>query len=236
MSEDIRITRRVHRLKSIPVMENNQVLLRMTTNNLEATTDAGIYKASAFLNRNQYLDDYANRVGVVVAVPDHLVFYSQVNKTSDNAMRWDCDIEIEVGDTVWTSYPSVLDCEEIVVDDQSYLMVNYRELRMAKREDYIMLNGWILYETPLKYKSSVLIDPNPQPDYTKGIVHRVGKKNRSYFRNGRWIDMDIINVKEGDTFLKADHRSQLRLEDPLFTYYDKPGVMLIQRKDVLMVL
>lgn len=236
MPEDVRITRRIHKLSAIPVMENNQVLLKMLTNNMEATTEGGLYKASALLNRNQYLDDYANRVGEVIAIPDHLVFYSNANKTSDNAMRWDCDIEIEVGDKVWTSYPSVLDCEEIIIGGESYLMVNYRELRMAKRDDYIMLNGWVMYETPLVSKSSILIDPHPDPDYTKGIVLRTGKKNRSYYRNGKWIDMDLIDVKVGDKFLKADHRSQLRLEDPLFVYYEKPEVMLIQRKDVLMIL
>ena len=59
--ENTRIVRRIVNLPTINGIKpvNNYCVLRRLTDNMNATTEAGVYKASEQINENQYLDDYA---------------------------------------------------------------------------------------------------------------------------------------------------------------------------------
>ena len=120
-----------------------------------------------------------------------------------------------------------------------YMLVNYAELRMAQRGDsYIMLNGFVLYESPQITRSSIIIDPNPKFDETRGVVIYPGKKNTLYIKDDkRWVDLDgDVDLQPGTVFLKDHPKNLLQLEDPLFFYYEKAPVYLIQRKGITAIL
>ena len=140
-------------------------------------------------------------------------------------MWWDTDIQIEVGDIVWTSYPSVLDVDVIRTPQEEYYLVKYQELRMAKKPDgsYVMLNGWNLYTRIEKKTDSIIADPEIRKhiDHQVGTIVRAGNPNRRYHRTNKrtkktyWIDLDQgIELSEGDVFVKADKAHELILGNP----------------------
>lgn len=246
--ENTRIIRRIVNLPTIKGISpvNNYCLLQRLTDNFNDTTEAGVYKASEQLNLNQYLASYANRVYKVIAKPDRLVLYNNKNKTSGVGAWWDTDIQIEIGDIVWTSYPSVLDVDVIRTPQEEYYLIKYQELRMAKRkESYMMLNGWNLYKRVEKKTDSIIVDPNVRKhiDHQVGEIVRVGNPNRLYHRTNKktkkscWKDLDQgIELSEGEVFVKADKAHELILENPEFAVYPEKDVYLIQRKDIVSII
>lgn len=247
-NEDIRIVRRVNFLDSLDGFkpQNNFVLLKQVSDNLNTPTKGGLLKASKGYYKNQFLAMYVDRTHEVIAVPDKLVYQTPTNKTSGNTMRWKCDIEVEVGDTVITSYPSVLDYTSIVVGDTEYKLINYQELRVAQKAttEIVPLNGWVLYEHPQEHIDSTLIDPKDgkRPEKEKGVVVMAGKPNTEYMvqdaktKKMSWRDLDSdIELKAGDVFYKANKAHQLVLEDPMFRIMFDRDIFCIQRKDILAV-
>lgn len=237
---EIRIIRRLHKVRSLDEvkLQNNMVLLSAVYDNLDTPTKSGLLKASRQFQKDQYLAPYANRVYKVVKVCHALTFWTPTNKTSGTALRWKTEIEIQEGDAVWVSYPSVIDYDAIVCGGEEYLVVNYSELRLAKRGDEtIMLNGWVLYEHPQISRSTILYDPNPEKDLKRGIVLLTGRPNDAYVVNDKkWVDIDsTVDLKVGDVFIKDNPAHQLILEDPLFQYYASKNVFVIQRRNIVVV-
>lgn len=246
MPADVRVVKRTLYLPTIEGIKpmNNYCVLRRLSDNFNDKTDAGLYKASVLLNLNQFVDDYIDRVYEVVAVPDRLVLYNERNKTSGVGAWWDTDIEIEVGDVVWVSYPSVIDVDVIRTPQEEYFLVKYQELRLARKPDgsYKMLNGWVLYTRIEKHTESIIIDPNVRKHIKRqiGKVLKFGNANRSYHRTdkrtkkSKWLDLDgNLSVSPGDVFVKDDKSHELILENPMFAVYPEKDVYLIQRRNMV---
>src|SRR3972149_1264493 len=230
--QDARVVKRIVYLPTIKGIKpvNNFCVLRRISDNFNETTDSGLYKASVLLHLNQMLDDYIDRVYEVVAIPDRLVLYNDKNKTSGVGAWWDTDVEIDVGDVVWVSYPSVLDVDVVRTPQEEYYLVKYQELRMARKRNgsYMMLNGWILYSRITKETESIIVDPNVRKhiDRKIGKVLRFGKPNRSYHRTdkqtkkSKWLGLDgNLSLKKGEIFVKDNKEHELVLENPVFAVY-----------------
>jgi hypothetical protein len=239
--EEVLLKRRFHKAKSIDSirLENNQVLCRTISDNMNTPTKAGIIKASKQFEKNQYLDNYVNRVHEIIKVPDHLVFFNRFNKFSDRCMRWKCDMEIAPGDVVWSNYMAMLDLDGFIVGDIEYVLINYKDLKLAKKPDgsYVALNGNILYSHPKIVRPTILEDPNPITDYSKCVVILAGKPNKSYIvGEKKWVDLDGgLELKPGDVLLKHNKANKLILEDDLFHYYPDFPVYTTQRREIVAV-
>src|SRR5512133_2471004 len=241
-AKDTRITKRIHTVNSLDevVLRNNQVLCRSVRENIKTPTSAGVWKASEVLNKNQFLVQNASRILTVVKVPQKLTFWSKNNKTSGTALRWKTTLDIEEGDTVWTSYPSVIDYDVVVCGGEEYPLINYAEFRLAVKPngDTVMLNGWQLYREYKEVRSSVLIDPSPTIDLTKGIFYLTGKKNTAYVVNDeKWVDLERdFTFEVGDVFVKKTQHDRLILEDHLFRFYADEDLYLILPKNIACIL
>jgi len=242
VSEEILITKRLQRVKSLDsvVLLNNQILVKECFDNLSTPSKAGIYKASPQFQRNQFLAGTANRVHTVIKTCDKLTLWNPENKTSGNCLRWHTELEIEPGDTVWISYPSAIDYDGAICGGEEYKIVNYSEVRLAKKPDgsTVLCNGYVLYTHPKESRSSILIDPNPKIDFSRGIVFLTGKKNSAYvIGDKRWSDLEKdIDLKIGDTFIKETPANRLILEDSLFRYYSDEDLYLILRRNIAAIL
>lgn len=242
MSETVYITKRTHKadtLDSIRLL-NNQILVRGIVDNLEVRTPGGLYKGAPEFRKNQFLSSYINRVHEVVNICKELTFWSPQNKLSGNSLRWKTDIEIEIGDAVWLSYPCCIEYDAVICGGVEYKIVNYGEARLVKKKDGTskLLNGWCAYEHPKVSRSSILVDPNPSYDFTKGIITDLGKPNKAYIVNEKdWKDLDgQVDIHIGQTFVKANKAHHLLLEDPLYRFFADKDIYLILRKDILAVL
>jgi hypothetical protein len=135
---------------------------------------------------------------------------------------------------------AVIDYDCLIINDTEYLLINYSEFRLAKKRnnDVVMLNGWVLYKPFTEVRSSVLIDPKPTIDHSKGIVYLTGSKNKSYVvKDKKWADLDgNIDLKEGDVFLKKSKHDTLLLEDPVFQYFAEENLYLVLRKNIVAIL
>lgn len=241
MNREIFIQKRTHHVKSLDDVQlcNNQVLCREMFENLDTPTKNGIIKGSYKFHKDQYLAEHANRVHEVVKVCHGLTFWTKANKVSGSAIRWRTQIEIEPGDTAWLSYPSVIDSDIIICGGVEYRLINYAEIRLVKKPNgkIVLVNGWVLYTHPEKTRSSILIDPKPEIDYSRGIVYMTGAPNEAYVVNDKkWVDLDgRVDIKEGDVFIKDNKANKLILEDPLFRYFEDKDLYLILRKNIIAV-
>lgn len=242
MAEDILIERTSHEVKNLDSVRllANQVLVKAITDNKQSHTQSGIIKTADNFWKNQFLAAYVDRVYTVVKVCDKLTFWSPTNKTSGNCLRWKCDMDVDVGDTIWVSYPSAINYTAIICKNIEYKLINYEEIRMSQKPDglYVMVNGYNLYRHPQKSRSTILIDPKPVTEYDKGEIIIVGKKNHSYIVNEKsWRDLDgDYNIQVGDVFVKNNIGHTLLLEDSLFNVYPEKNVFVMQKKDMVVIL
>jgi hypothetical protein len=142
---------------------------------------------------SSHVADCADVYGTVVKQVDRLYFNP---KDINNSMSWDCDVETQAGDIVWSHPLATKNCEEIQVDDKIYKVLRYEDLFVARRGDEVIpLNGNVILETQYKSKLSTLDVLEPEVDPTRGIVKWVGSNNRRYQTNGI---ADFVGLKEGD--------------------------------------
>ncbi len=241
MSQDTFITKRLHRVASLSDVRllNNYLLVKECWENLDKPTKDGIYLGSYKFHKNQFLSSHANRIHEIVKVCDKLTFWNRINKTSGNCLRWRTTNQIEVGDIAWISYTSSIDYDAVECDGEIYKLINYAEVRLVKKPDgrTVLVNGWCLYKHPQISRSSILVDPKPEIDYSKGMVVQTGERNTAYVTlDKKWIDTDTADIKEGDTFVKDNKAHTLLLEDNLFRYYSDEELYLILRKNIVAVL
>jgi hypothetical protein len=146
---------------------------------------------------SQHLD----RWGIVAKLPSKLKF-AQNSKTQ--GMDWDTDIEIQVGDLVWSDYYNLHHCPIFQVEEKQYWIVTYDCLIVAKRKmgqypEYgttedggriplsmntvyhtIPLNGYCLFNQINEGLTSKFLILDEKINKTKGITRFVGKRNREY--------------------------------------------------------
>lgn len=153
--------------------------------------------------------------GVVECVPERLIFDK---KDPNRGMRWDTDMELIVGDTVWVNrmdmaislgdkcpdnaekkhmYPNKYIENE---DGSLTVFVRYDSCWFVNRnEELFPINGWLILE-PMEeevYEGSLLIPDSYKKGHsvTIGRVAYAGKRIKEY---GHEIYQDSFNVEVGD--------------------------------------
>lgn len=143
-------------------------------------------------------------VAEVVKICDEL-FYSEY---SPNSMNWECDIDIQIGDTIFANFDMYFKAKDkgLMFNNETglYYIIDYEDIRLVKRgEDTIMCNGYILLE-PIAVKDvpselipkHILIDPNDDRNQKRfAKIYKTGKPNRHYLQSHK---VDAININIGD--------------------------------------
>ena len=161
--------------------KNNQVLIRIDVHNIDERTPSGIYTNP---DHDWAKAAHADRIGYVVKVPDTLYYAdNRFNNegrlifTDELSMPWKTEMQLKLGDQVWFDYLASLNCNIFYCDGVQYKLIKYDDIYLAKRgRNTIMLNGYCLFTQIYKeYKIEVL---EKEVDVTRGIVARVGQKNK----------------------------------------------------------
>lgn len=231
----------------------SQILLKRKYKNEENITPSGIYLIGDTSFRPAL---HADRIGEVILVPDGLYYnpktYMQYNYGWES-MPWDCDMELQPGDTVVHTFMERDDIVNIKVEDEPgelYRLIPYDDIYVARRGDQIIpLNGYCLCEEIEKEKASEIIQTvefnnlmeekmGDNIDHTVGKIAYVGKANRAYRNGGTGVERDLdggAEVSVGDVIVKRRHDIHIRLEEDIHTrFFDSPVMYFImQRKDMM---
>lgn len=153
-----------------------------------------------------HVSDIAEIYAEVVKVPEKLFF----DKTSPQSMDWECAMELERGDIVWTNALESKNANEIFCDGQVYRSLPYADLYVAKRTIYvngttstvnIPLNGFVLCKPCYLPKLGTLdVTSQDTVDKTRGVVAYVGNPVKQYLRDSY---CDIEDLRVGDEVLFA---------------------------------
>jgi hypothetical protein len=167
------------------VIPQNYVLCEMFFRSEGAKTKSGlIYGVNTertYADRDNpdddssYAADMAETCAIVTKLPERLYFNPD---DPDKSMPWDCDMELEVGDMVWTNPIESQNAVSLVCEDKIYKLLPYHELYCAKRcikldislisenfsaEDFIkewQRSGQFIYEMGSKQPSTEIINGN----------------------------------------------------------------------------
>ena len=99
--------------------------------------------------------DMAEVSNIVVKLPERLYF----DEKDQNSMFWETDMELQIGDYVWSNPIDVLNAITLECEGELYKILMYQDLYCAKRIikggpfdsfDIIMLNGYVLCEQVYK--------------------------------------------------------------------------------------
>jgi hypothetical protein len=246
---------------------NNNVAIEITHRNAEEKTKSGIIivqdpkmltahsvETAEMHDSSQHLD----RWGIVAKLPSKLKF---AKNSKMSGMDWDTDIEIQVGDLVWSDYYNLHHCPifRIINEEEytDYWIVTYDCLIVAKRityrdkyssivrdgditEQIIPLNGYCLFNQINEGLTSKFLILDEKINKTKGITRFVGKRNREYTQQwskgyGRFIPSkkyDDIDIKPGDEVLFRTEANCL-LENAQHRYFADEDLRYEQRWNII---
>jgi len=226
----------------------NQVLVKRKYKNEEQQTESGVFVIADSSFRPAL---HADRIAEVVLVPPGLYYHKHSYshyQYGGESMPWDCDMELQVGDTVVHTFMNRDDIVNIEVEDEPgelYRMMPYDDIYVARRGDEVIpLNGYCLCEEVEKESMSDVLeiilcdkegDIEAPIDKTVGKIAYVGKPNRAYRGDGWERDLDgDMKVNVGDTVIKRRSDIHIRLEEDLHNkFFDSPVMyFIIQRKDI----
>jgi len=204
------------------IIPTNHVLMLMDYVSEGAKTKSGItygvltdlvYADSDNLDDDtSHAADMAEVSGVVVKCPQKLFF----DPDDDKSMNWETDMELEIGDRVWTNPIETLNAVSLVCEGRVYKIIPYHEIYVAKRhheqatyiiedkfragfdpwDEIIVLNGFVLCRQKNKESLSNLDVTSEDKTYQdRGIVAYVGKPNKRYKTGDH---MDFVDLKIGD--------------------------------------
>ena len=196
--------------------------------------------------------DVAQVSGDVYKVPQRLYY----NKEDTNSsMPWLCDMEVEIGDTVWFPPLESRNATAFECDGKYFKLIPYRDLIVAKRksrpphcgipgdiedwnpiEQIICLNGYTLLE-PVYYvnKSPLSLSKQGECDKTRGIVRYLGFANREYIAP-QYVDFQ--NLEVGDEVLLSPKTPLFLLERKsyLASFDNEKLYWCVQRRRIALVL
>lgn len=219
---------------------NNQVLIKITRR-----TDEIEYGSLKIYYDNSF-DNYRNAVvtGEVLSAPKSL---------DERQLLYTTEMELQKGDIVWFHYLAYVNAMpgpnqdvtkyyEIEGEEWYCILVDYKSIFVAKRQDQIMpLNGHVII-SPLDaediWESDVLVKPDItfkkyKYSETFGIVNYVGKPIPKYFKDMYFPDDP--NVSEGDIVV-IDTACDIPFEVDLHRTFEKEvkePYYRVQRKDIL---
>ena len=197
------------------IIPQNQVLCHAYYDNTDMKTKSGIIigvnKELTYNESDNPADDSAHAADFaevslrVYKLPQKL-YYNPEDK--DNSMPWETDMELEVGDLVWTNTIEALNAVTLVCEDELYKLVPYQDLIVARRyvkENSIpelwtiCLNGHVLCEQVHKESLSEFdVTSADKIDPTKGKIAYYGSLNKSYIREDL---CDFVYLRKGDIVL-----------------------------------
>ena len=198
---------------------------------------------------DSHIADMAHVVGIIVKQPERLYF----NMRDIKSMSWECDLETQVGDMVWSHALNTKNAPEIMVDDRLYQTWPYEDLFVAKRivkkdliqtsylskeilyQSIIPLNGNVILKTVYKDRLSELDNLPPEIDPTRGIVKWNGSDNKRYQARGV---ADMQGLKEGDLVVIDKNTYPIYLERNKYnaTFDDGNLYYAIQKRHILGVI
>jgi co-chaperonin GroES (HSP10) len=164
---------------------------------------------------------------------------------TNKSMSWDTDMELKVGDTVWTNPIDALNAVTLVCEGKLYKFIPYADLIVARRIVFensipevwtIMLNGYVLCEQVNKKSLSELdVTSEDKVDPTKGIVAYIGKPNKRYLNDAY---VDFLDLKVGDEVLFDKRYSPILLERQLYaSKFDSEKLyVVVPRRKIAMVI
>ncbi len=217
----------------------NKVLIRPSEEHQGVITSNG---NSLLIDTSYELNNHAVMSGVVVALPEHLL-YSRDRHGEVDSVECDAEMELQIGDTVWFHHNLIENCvdnEEVIKDDSGYLVSgNYDMLYMAKRgEEIIPINGWCLVEPVSDEISNKILLPDNlirQHSLKKGRVAYVGEPVREYRDETDFRD-DEVKISAGDLIIFLPY-SDIPIEYDLHASIDgRQRFYRMQRRDILAVI
>ena len=166
------------------------------------------------------------------------------------SMPWDCNMELQVGDTVFFNAIESRNSVEIVCEGKTYKLLPYQDLYCAKRlgkiwrgiggataeTEVIMLNGYVLLERVyLENVSPLAVSKDAGLDKTRGIIRYVGSSPKEYQRKEY---SDIKDLEVGDMVLFAPNSPLFLLErtTALSTFDGDNLYWCVHRRRISMVL
>jgi co-chaperonin GroES (HSP10) len=216
------------------------VLIKSKLTNEGLTTKSGVIVGfNVHTNYGEGFDSHVANlaviIGEIVKIPKRLI-YDEDNIT--DSMLWKTEIEVLPGDIVWFDYLASLNCDEFVTEENTYKILAYDSLWVAKRGNKIIpLNGYCLIKPRKKKVSETLYTPDDDKlDLTCGTVSYLGRPNDRYIDPS---DSDKIDVEVGDKVVFS-RRYQLH---PIFlerseylAEFDEKFLLRVQRRDFALVI
>lgn len=171
----------------------------------------GFRTDETFEGTESHAGDLTEVYGEVYKVPERLFF----DLEDEQGMPWECDMELQVGDTVWFSALESKNSIGVECEGITYLSIPYQDCFVAKRITFqtwglgvvfeggiqevttvIPLNGYILCSPVYKDAiSSLDVTSADAMDTTRGKVAFIGKPVSRYMRD---VYTDIPDLQVGD--------------------------------------
>ena len=237
------------------IIPANYVLCHQFFESEGAKTKAGIiygiltdltYQDSENLkDDSSHIADMAETALIVYKLPDRLYFDPDDNKS----MPWDTEMELEVGDMIFTNPIDALNAVTLECEGEYYKLLPYEELYVAKREYWlskfdgkkatkvIPLNGYVLLE-PVYFETLSPLDVTSaeRVNKTQGIVRFIGSCNKRYRQEDQ---TDLQDLKEGDVVQFEKKGVPWLLERTKYNnFFSEKGELfwVIQRRKIAMVI
>ncbi|MFA6951229.1 MAG: co-chaperone GroES family protein [Lentimicrobiaceae bacterium] len=201
---------------------NNYVLLKPAVDTSVVSTKFG----NIYLDNTYNPEQFTPIVFEVLSVPRRLNYSLAIDHTG--YMEWHTEMELQVGDLVWTYTLASLKATRI---DKNYL-IPYNQLVVAKRgEQIIPINGYLLLEpiteSPALTSMLIILEDKGTELKERGVVRYMGTPNSCYNKEG-WHDQ--VDVHEGDTVIL---RKMAYSKVETSPFHQKLGNYLVcQRKDI----
>lgn len=168
---------------------NNRVIVELSSvMHDKVKTKTGI---ELFVDNSYQIGQHAVRSGKIAKVPKKLVFWDE---DDINGLYWKTTMEVKVGDEVWFYGMSAHSGEKIKCNDKLYVIMNYADLYVAKRNGVVVcLNGNVLLKPLFKTEKALSFEKQYiDPDFAE--IAYIGSCNTEYEAEYR---ADDENLKSG---------------------------------------
>jgi co-chaperonin GroES (HSP10) len=185
-------------------------------------------------DKSSHVADFAEVALKVYKCPEKLFF----DPKDERSMEWETDMELEVGDIVFTNPIETLNAITLECEGELFKLIPYSDIYVAKRKQSVIpLNGYVLLsEVHHKATSALDVTTANKVDPTRGCVVYVGKANKRY-RHPDYVD--IQDLKEGDIVLFDRKAYPFRLERTSYNNFfsDTGEIFLVaQRRMINMII
>ncbi len=177
-------------VNNMTLIANNKVLVKIEVKNTERKTKGGIIMI-AETDTDWQKEIHANRWGRVINVPKRLI--------KEKYHLWTTECELQRNDLVWFDVMISENCDTIITELFTYLLIDYFSLHVAKRGDEIIpLNGYQMFDVVADESESVLAIKTHKLDARYGVLKHKGSLNKYLY--GGLDDDERIQVGDKCVF------------------------------------